>query len=112
VLLVEDDPDVLEVLRQALEDDGYVVESACTRSAAARRLVSGGIDLLITDLMLGEEDGAVLMWLAERHDIPVLGITGHSARWWPREPAVLQKPFTADRLTAEAGRLLGADRAC
>jgi hypothetical protein len=40
----------------------------------------------------------------------VLGITGHPARWWPSGPAVLQKPFTADRLTAEAGRLLGADR--
>jgi two-component system OmpR family response regulator len=111
VLLVEDDPDVLEVLRQALEDGGYVVESACTRSAAASRLVSGCIDLLITDLMLGEEDGVVLMRLAERHDIPVLGITGHPARWWPSRPAVLQKPFTAERLTAEAGRLLGAHQA-
>ena len=115
VLLVEDDPDVREVLRQALVDAGHDVQTASTRADAARYLLTRRVDLLVADLILVDGDGAALMRLAERHGIAVLGITGHPT--WPRDipgavklprSAFLKKPFPVARLMQEAERLLAS----
>lgn len=113
MLLVEDDPDVRDMLRQSLSDAGYVVATAATRAAAARYLLTQRVDLLITDILLKDGNGAVLIWLAQRHGIPALGITGDPASLppYPRRaagspPRVLRKPFPAERLMTEARRVM------
>jgi two-component system C4-dicarboxylate transport response regulator DctD len=112
VLLVEDDPDVREVLRQTLEEAGHVVETVSSRAEAAPRLLSGDVGLLITDMVLADGDGSALMRIAERHAIPVVGITGHPIRPRPLRPVptprrvLLQKPFPPEDLRRQANRLL------
>jgi two-component system response regulator HydG len=62
VLLVDDDDRVLFVLRQALKrpENGYLVEVAQTASEALDRVRAGGVDLLITDLVMADMDGVEL----------------------------------------------------
>jgi PleD family two-component response regulator len=49
ILLVEDDPDLLSLLTEVLEDEGYRVSAASRRQQARSALRKGNIDLLIAD---------------------------------------------------------------
>jgi DNA-binding NtrC family response regulator len=57
VLIVEDDAPMRELLREALEEDGYDVESAPGGRAGVERVGRGGIDLVVSDLKMPDLDG-------------------------------------------------------
>jgi DNA-binding NtrC family response regulator len=61
VLIVDDDPVSLHVLRATLEDVGFHVSAADRPSAALRHLESQAPDLLITDLLMPEMNGLELV---------------------------------------------------
>jgi PAS domain S-box-containing protein len=61
ILLVEDDPDTLEVLSQLLEDTGYRVEKADSVARALDRASDRSFDLLISDIGLPDGSGLDLM---------------------------------------------------
>ena len=86
VLLVEDDRELRNTLRDALAVEGHAVLTAASLSEglalvqhAARPAVAGsdpGIDLVLLDLGLPDGDGeALLTALRRRHSIPVLVIS-------------------------------------
>lgn len=80
ILLVEDNPDILESLQNHLETDGYEVFVA-TRAAQALPLVAGQApDLVILDVELPDSDGfTVLQQLRERgNSCPVLMLTART----------------------------------
>ena len=52
ILLVEDEDDILEVIRYNLEKDGYRVKAVPDAESAERELASNMPDLLVLDLML------------------------------------------------------------
>ncbi len=60
VLVVEDDPDIVELLDHYLSKDGWIVESADDGKQGLRRALSNPYDLLILDLQLPELDGLSL----------------------------------------------------
>ena len=60
VLIVDDEKNTREGLRAAL-DDHYEVFTASNIAGAAAILDEGGIDVLLTDLRLGAEDGMELL---------------------------------------------------
>ena len=60
VLVVEDDPDIVELLDHYLSNDGWTVESADDGKQGLRRALSNPYDLLILDLQLPELDGLSL----------------------------------------------------
>ena len=60
VLVVDDDPEIGEVLRYLLEHAGYTVALAGGAAAALARIEAGGIDLVLLDLMLPEMHGLEL----------------------------------------------------
>ena len=60
LLLVEDDPDAREALARALTRAGYVVTEAGDPQTAANKLDSGAIDLVITDMVLGDDEAGGL----------------------------------------------------
>lgn len=56
-LLVEDDPDIVELVAHYLQRDGWSVETAADGRSALGRLRDGGFDLLVLDLQLPGMDG-------------------------------------------------------
>jgi DNA-binding response OmpR family regulator len=57
ILLVEDDPDLLSLLTEVLEDEGYRVTAASRRDQARRALRKADVDLLVADSVLRGGNG-------------------------------------------------------
>jgi two-component system OmpR family response regulator len=83
VLVVEDEPDLLEVLAQSLREDGYAVDTAFDGREGLRRARAGKgqFDALVLDLMLPHIDGwSILKELRkEGNAVPVLILTARDA---------------------------------
>jgi DNA-binding response OmpR family regulator len=77
ILIVEDDPDISDLLRRVLESDGYEVEMATDSAGALRAVAEGAPDLVLLDVVLGGEDGRdLLVKLREKSDVPAVFLTG------------------------------------
>jgi two-component system phosphate regulon response regulator PhoB len=79
ILIVEDEEDVLELVRYNLEKNGYLTECAMTGREALSRAKSGVPDLVLLDLMLPHVDGLEVCRLlkadAETAALPVVMLT-------------------------------------
>ena len=109
VLLVEDEPHLRSTLARALALHGYGVEAVEGSVAAQAALACGGIDLLLTDVLLGGAlDGFQLaFWARDRLPrLPMVLISGLALSFPPQalldDAAVwmLPKPFSAAGLMA------------
>ena len=60
ILILEDQPQVLRVMRRILEHEGYEVLAATDISTAKRLLLSGPVDLLLSDIDLPDGNGLEL----------------------------------------------------
>jgi DNA-binding response OmpR family regulator len=61
VLVVDDDPVILELLRLNFEMEGFEVVSACDGRAGFDRAVSEAPDLVISDIMMPNVDGLEML---------------------------------------------------
>src|SRR5258708_7340758 len=61
ILIVEDDAAMREMLREALEDDRYAVETAADGRQGIDRVRKGGIDLVVSDVKMPDIDGLDLL---------------------------------------------------
>jgi CheY-like chemotaxis protein len=52
VLLVDDDPSVLAMLRAVLESEGFSVTAATGAGEARRKLLTGAFDVVVTDMRM------------------------------------------------------------
>lgn len=79
VLLVDDEPDILELLELALRKMGLEVDRAGNMNEAFSRLAAQRYDLCLTDMRLPDGDGLqVVRHIAQRNlDVPVAVITAH-----------------------------------
>lgn len=79
VLVVDDEPDILELLELALARMGLEVDRASGVQQAIRLLDSRKFDLCLTDMRMPDGDGLeVVRHIAERNlDVPVAVITAH-----------------------------------
>ncbi len=107
VLIVDDEPFILETARDLLEEAGYDVLTASNGREALDFFTSGAppVDVLLTDLMMPEMDGiALIRHLRERYPhLPVVaasGMMGEKAREVIEAGAdtFVSKPFTVGRL--------------
>jgi CheY-like chemotaxis protein len=104
VLVVDDDPDILAALSDALETEGYEVQGARDGIDALAAIGQRRPDLIITDLLMPTMTGFEL--LAALHDdpqlatIPTLIITAGRSPEATETPGsvVLPKPLDLDRL--------------
>jgi DNA-binding response OmpR family regulator len=121
ILVVEDDPVLLELNTSVLLLSGYEVEAAADGAAAWRALSNDGYDLLLTDNDMPELSGVELLkkLRAARMALPVIMATGISpeeefARQpWLRPAATLLKPFTSEQMLRTVEKVLRAtDSAC
>jgi CheY-like chemotaxis protein len=79
ILLVDDNPLVLELTKLGLEDMGYQVCAVPSGSVAIKKLGSGrAFDLVVTDVLMANSNGADVAAAARRRDgnMRVLYITG------------------------------------
>jgi PAS domain S-box-containing protein len=116
VLVVDDDPMVLDVTRRALTEHGYHVIAAASPADALRLAGRTAIDLLVTDVVMPGTSGSALAdaLAAARpgNPAPVLYISGYTGdevirqRLLRAEQPFLQKPFDGDLLARRVRQLL------
>jgi len=114
VLVVDDEERYCELLRRALEREGFAVTATPDAEAGMNLLLQGRADLLITDLDMPNLTGLDLVELAASLPRPpgVLVITAQKAMLEEtgsrlRSVQCLLKPFTLEDLRAKVGLLTG-----
>ena len=116
ILVIEDDPDIVELLRYNLERESYRVTSAVTGAEGLAALERERPDLLILDLMLPEISGFELCRRLRRdaryQKLPVIMLTARSeeadviAGIELGADDYITKPFSPRELVARAGAVL------
>lgn len=76
ILVVDDEPHIIELTKLYLERDGYQVEGVATGQDALSKLNSINPDLIILDLMLPDIDGfEVCRQIRAKSQVPILMLT-------------------------------------
>lgn len=76
ILIVEDEPDIGELLQNYLEHAGYVTRLAQEGQGALTLFYQETFDLVLLDLMLPKMDGyTVCQAIREQSDVPVIMVT-------------------------------------
>jgi DNA-binding NtrC family response regulator len=107
VLVVDDDPSLRLLCRVNLELEGYTVVEAASIEQAEQALDSGGVDVILLDMHLGNEQGATLIPKIEERGLgeSVALLTGSPGSQLPPDAVVISKPFAIDDLTGTVKRL-------
>ena len=81
VLVVEDDPDNLQSVREAAEDAGFTVETATTGAVGVELFGKTFPDLVLSDLVLPDIDGLEVMERIKKLDasVPVIIMTAYGS---------------------------------
>lgn len=84
ILVVDDDQDILEVLKYILEESGYVVDTLSDGHLLFDKIHEHTPDLILLDIMLGTVDGRELCKAIksneDTHKIPVIMVSAsHTA---------------------------------
>ena len=106
ILVVDDDPDIRQVLLDRMSSFGYVVETAVDGREALDALRLGGFDGMLLDMRMPQIDGLeVLRRTRVSHpDLPVVVVTALSVQQQAAQAvaegarAYLLKPFDAPQL--------------
>jgi len=116
VLVVDDEPPIIEVIREILESRGYRVlaTSASERALAMLDEDPGPIHILLTDVMMRDRSGPELAVRVQHRwpDVKVIFMSGHSRGNLPEgvlppDARVLVKPITLEALLSTVGTALG-----
>lgn len=110
VLVVEDEPDILLLLKVLFESAGHEVTTAIHGAEALGCLENVCLDLVVTDLAMPVMDGHELISRLRAEPrtamIPILVLSAHPDTV-ANADAVIVKPFGPDEILALARALLG-----
>jgi DNA-binding NtrC family response regulator len=107
VLVVDDEPSIVDGLRLTLEAEGYAVRIAGSVATALAAMVQGDVQAAIVDLMLPDGDGLALTRELKKRDraIEVIVITAYGSVRKAMEATkgagafhILEKPFDPDEV--------------
>ena len=117
VLVVDDEPEIRALLRQVLERDGHAVTEAENGRKAVRALRERTVDLVITDIIMPEQEG--METISEirrlRPDVKIIAMSGGGRRlsmdFLPLAArlgadATIEKPFKPASIAAAVSDLL------
>ncbi len=113
VLVVEDDDRVREVTLKRVEALGYVAEEARSADEARARLTAGGVDIVLSDIVMqGAMDGVDLArWMSvNQPSVPIVlatafpGGPGAAELRRSRDVFTLIKPYSRNALAAALSR--------
>ena len=119
ILVVDDDPDIIELVRETLETEGYIIHSAQNCRETEKYLEQNAPDLIVLDLILPDGDGFELCRTITQNPgtrkTPVLMLTGKSSLddrlkgFIDGARKYITKPFELDHLTQSVQKLLKRD---
>jgi DNA-binding response OmpR family regulator len=77
ILLVEDEPGIVDFVRRGFEADGFAVEAAPDGIEGERLALAGSFDAIVLDLMLPRRDGLEVLASVRRArpEVPVIVLT-------------------------------------
>ncbi len=115
ILVVEDDPGLLEVVCRTLESTGHQVTGARDSRTALTEAESGTFDLVILDLILPDCDGVILQGKLNQLSPGLHRRTIFMTGFTSQEPVVrylrslsadyIHKPFTLEQLLEAVERV-------
>ena len=115
VLVVDDEPSIVDGLRLTLEAEGYAVRIAGSVQTALAAVTQGEVHMAIVDLMLPDGDGLALTRELKKRDraMEVIIITAYGSVRKAMEATkgagafhVLEKPFDPDEVIGLVGHAL------
>jgi two-component system cell cycle sensor histidine kinase/response regulator CckA len=115
ILLVDDESSILRSVSGLLEGKGHRVASASSGQEALERLKRGGIQIVVSDVLMPGMSGIDLARQIENlyRDLPVLLMSGYSPGDLSMSQAqrfpLLAKPFRAKQLLEAIDKLLSCD---
>jgi DNA-binding response OmpR family regulator len=84
LLIVDDDPDLCELVRRYLESEGFAISVVHSGTEGSHEGTSGNYDLIVLDVMLPDMQGFdVLRELRSRVRTPVLMLTAKGDEFGP-----------------------------
>ena len=112
LLIIDDDPEIIEVLREILKDEFDGVMSSASVDEALKKLNETVFSFMILDIRLSSRNGAeVLKYLSDNpenanNNCPVLILSGvitneFVEKFSSRFVGIIMKPFNHDELVSE-----------
>lgn len=114
VLVVDDEPQVCEILADSLTGHGHNVDTAKDGLEAVAKIRNGRYNIVITDMDMPRMDGMQLIdYIVHNHnDIDIIAITGHIMKYKYTDVVsagaadFITKPFTLNELEAKFNRVV------
>ncbi len=117
ILVIDDEPTALDLLRRILELNGYEVQLAANGLEGVELFRKSPCDLVITDMVMPKKDGlqTILDLRDDYPDLPVIAISGGGTISKERYLAVagyldkvitIAKPFTIEAIVEAVQQLL------
>lgn len=118
ILIVDDDPEIIESVRFALQDEGYEVSIARDGNQGLAMAETQTPDLLILDMMMPKRSGFLVLEKirsGESQEVPIIMITANEGSRHKAYAEMLgvndyiRKPFAMDRLIDAVNQLINRD---
>lgn len=117
LLVVDDDSEMRGMMTQFLQKHGFIALGAASMSGIESAMAAGRIDLILLDVMLGDESGIeICARLRSEQDVPIIMVSALSAdhqRMAGYEVGAddyIAKPFNPDLLLARVRAVLARTR--
>ncbi|SPF77167.1 Transcriptional regulatory protein OmpR [Aliiroseovarius pelagivivens] len=117
ILVVDDDPDMRQMMTQFLRQNGSIALPAANEGEVDNHIEGGRVDLIILDVMLGDENGLeICRRLRREQDVPIIMVSALSADHQRMEGYAvgaddyIAKPFNPDLLLARIKAVLSRTR--
>jgi CheY-like chemotaxis protein len=108
ILLVDDEPEIIELLAISLESEGYSVQSAASAEQALEYCTTRTPDMIISDVKMGKMDGFTFFekvhTMASLKNIPFIFVTAFDQSFDPHKTehlkpaAFISKPFDLEEM--------------
>ena len=118
ILVVDDETGIITILKEMLLKMGYGVQTASGGTEALERLSGGGVDLVVTDIVMPDVDGLELISIVQSRypSTQIIAISGGGSQAGPEDylrdakdlgaTRCLTKPFMLKDLAALVKELL------
>ena len=114
ILLVDDDPDILDILGDFIAVFGFEYETAADGLEAIEKMKHGAFNIVLTDMMMPNMDGMELLHHIHNNypETKVMVVTGYDRTFTYTDVInagasdFISKPFNPDELEAKINRII------